>query len=359
MFNDIYLDNGATTMLDPKVVKVMLPYLTKHYGNPSSNHSYGDKALEAIDKARKVIADSLNAKPENIFFTSGGTESNNWILKSVMFNSNKKHLITTKIEHKSVLNTCKWLEEQGYHVTYLGVNNEGFIDLEQLKSSINDNTALVSIIQGNNEIGTIQDLESIYKICQENNVLLHTDACQSYTKVPIKADFISLNAHKIHGPKGIGAIYAQKIEAWQHGGQQEFSLRAGTENVPAIVGFAEAVKLSLKNQNKVVKLRDKLIEGIKDYVKINGPLEKRLNNNVNFSIIGKSNDYLGEKLRQHSIACSTKSACSSKSLEPSYVLKAIGLSDEEANSSLRFTVSRFNTEKEIDYVIKTIKRLTQ
>jgi len=372
----IYLDNGASTMLDPKVVKAMLPYFTKHYANASSLHTMGLKAKEALENSRAIIAKSINAKPREIIFTSGGTESNNFALKALAFfmkknNKEKNHIISTKIEHKSILKTLKWLETQGFKVSYLNVDSEGFIDLKELEEKITKKTFLVSIIHGNNEIGTIQDLKKIGNICKKYDVYFHSDACQSYTKTKIDVkkqniDLLTLNAHKIHGPKGVGALYIKKgtnIKPWQHGGDHEFKLRAGTENIHGIVGFAEAVKLAKpKHIKHMTKLRDKLIKNLTKIkgVKLNGPRgEKRLCNNINLCFKGIEGEALSGYLDQKGICVSTRSACSSKSLEPSYVLKAIGLSNEEANSSIRLTLSRFNTEQEIDYVIKTIPSIVK
>jgi cysteine desulfurase len=370
-FKDIYLDNGATTQVDPKVIKLMLPFFDKYYGNASSQHSIGNKAKEALDKSRRIIASLINAKPEEIIFTSGGTESDNLALRAVAYLKGKgKHIITTKIEHPAVLNTCKELEERGYQITYLNVDAEGFIDLEQLKQSLTENTILVSIIHANNEIGTIQNLKEIGKICQENNILFHTDAVQSFTKTELDVqkfnlDFVSLSGHKIHGPKGVGALYIRKgteIKSLLTGGSQEFSLRPGTENIPGIVGLAAAAKLSSRSRHLklITELNNKLINGIKEIenVKLNGPEENRLCNNVSVTFIGIDNQIMGDYLNQKMICASGGSACSSHSTKPSSVLKAIGLTDEDAKSTLRFTLSRFNTNEEIDYTIKTLKKLT-
>lgn len=410
--NEIYLDNGATTKVDTKVMEVMLPYFTEKYGNASSSHSFGQDAKDAIEKARRIIANSIGADEQEIYFTSGGTESNNNALKGVAFafkeaantavnseskdkdqvakknitqNIIKNHIITTKIEHKCILETCKWLEQQGFTVTYLGVDKDGFVNPEDIKKAITLKTMLVSVIHGNNEIGTLQDLAAIGKVCKEKGVYFHTDACQSYTKTEINVnkqnvDMVTLNAHKIHGPKGIGALYIRKgtkIIPWQHGGGHERGLRSGTENVSGIVGFAEAVKIAISNKKHVehmTKLRDKLINGVLNSiedVKLNGPsgskhdnqdnkhekhniTDNRLCNNANFSFKAIEGEALGGYLDQKWICSSTGSACNARTLEPSYVLKAIGLTDEEANGSLRLTLSRFTTEEEIDYVLKVL-----
>ena len=364
----IYLDNGATTMLDPKVIKAMEPYYLEKYGNASSSHSLGQEAKIALEDSRKIIAKSIGAKPEEIIFTSGGTESNNIAIKSIAFSNKDKgnHIITTKIEHKCVLNSCKWLETQGFEITYLDVDKEGFIKEKDLEKAITDKTILVSIIHGNNEIGTIQNLKELGNVCRKYNVYLHTDACQSYTKTEINTqklpiDLITLNAHKIHGPKGVGALYIKKgtkIKTWQHGGGHEFDLRSGTENIPGIVGFAQAVKLTSKQHIQyMTKLRDKLIKGLLEIpeTRLNGATkDKRLCNNVNISFKSVEGEAIGGYLDQKGICSSTGSACSETSLEPSYVLRAIGLSHQDSNGSLRLTLSRFTTEQEIDYTIKIL-----
>lgn len=365
--NAIYLDNGATTKVDVEVLKEMLPYFENEYGNASSLHSLGLNAKTAIENAREVIAKSINAKAEEIIFTSGGTESNNFALKSYAFNNKDKgnHIITTKVEHKSILETCKWLEKQGFEISYLDVDKDGFVDLKTLEKAITKKTILISIIHANNEIGTINNLEIIGKICKEKNVCFHSDACQSYTKVDIDVNkmnlnLLTINAHKIHGPKGIGALYIKKgtnIKSWQNGGAHEMNFRAGTENVSGIVGFAKAVKIANKKDlEKIQKLRDKLIKGLLEIpdVKLNGPKENRLCNNVNVSFKGIEGEAIGGYLDSFGICSSTGSACSSIKLEPSYVLKAIGKTNEEANGSLRLTLSKYTTEKEIDFVLEKI-----
>ena len=293
----IYLDNAATTKVDEKVIKEMLSYFSEKYGNASSQHLVGQEAKRALEEARHVIAKSINAKDDEIIFTSSGTESNNLALKGLFFankENGKKHIITTKIEHDCVLNSCKWLEKQGAKITYLNVDNEGFISLEELKKEITPETLVVSVIHGNNEIGTIQDIEEIGKICREKGVYFHIDACQSYTKTDIDVkkqnlDLVTLNAHKIHGPKGVGALYIREgieITPLAHGGGHEKNLRSGTENVPGIVGFAKAVKIASNSDVKQMsKLRDYLIGEILKIpnTKLNGPKEKRLCNNINTS----------------------------------------------------------------------------
>jgi len=369
----IYLDNAATTKVDDNVVKEIEVYLTDKYGNASSTHAKGREARYALDYARDVIAKSIGAKPEEIVFTSGGTESNNFALKAVAFANRErgKHIITTKIEHDCVLNACKWLEKQGFKVTYVDVDKEGFVKPEVLEKAITKNTIIASIIHGNNEIGTIQDLKKLGEICRKHKVYLHTDACQSYTKTELNVkkqnvDLVTLNAHKIHGPKGVGALYIRtgvKIEAWQHGGGHEFKLRSGTENVPGIMGFARAVKnASSGDMKRIVKLRDKLIEGVLMIpgTMLNGPRgEKRLCNNTNFSFKYVEGEAIGGYLDAKGVCSSTGSACSSKSLEPSHVLMALGLKVEDAHGSLRLSLSKYTTDEELDYVLEILPKIIE
>jgi cysteine desulfurase len=368
----VYLDNAATTKVDEKVLDAMLPFLKEKYGNASSQHSEGHEAKYAIEASRKIIAKKINAKPEEIIFNSGGTEGNNTILKGLWFQNQidkteKNHFITTKIEHDSILNVCKWLETQGAQITYLDVDKQGFIDLKKLKESITDKTILVSIIHGNNEIGVIQNLEEIGKICKEKKVLFHSDACQSFTKVQIDVkkqnlDFLTLNAHKIHGPKGIGAIYKKsdvKLTPLLHGGGHERKMRSGTENTAGIIGFAKAVEIAKqKDFEKIQEIQKKLIQGILKIPKVslNGPEpgKNRLQNNVNISFNDIEGEALGGYLENQGILTSTGSACMSNTLETSHVLKAIGLPPLGSNSSIRMTLSKYTTEKDIDYVLKKL-----
>jgi cysteine desulfurase len=371
----IYLDNAATTPVDGGVVKAMLPYFSKRFGNASSQHFLGQEAKRALEESRVVIAKSIGGKHDEIIFTAGGTEANNFVLKGMFFafGKEKNHIITSKIEHDCVLNACKWLETQGAEVTYLDVDEEGFVNPEEIKKAITDKTLLVSIIHGNNEIGTIQDLQTIGKICREREVYFHTDACQSYTKTLINVnkqilDFVTLNSHKIHGPKGVGALYIRreiknKIVPLLHGGGHEFGLRSSTENISGIVGFAKAVKISKSSDIRYMeKIRDKLIKGIKEIsnVKLNGPEgKKRLCNNINFSFNNIEGESIGGYLDSYGICSSTGSACSSHSLEPSHVLKAIGCSHAQMNSSIRLSVSKFNKEEEIEYVLKILNKVVE
>jgi cysteine desulfurase len=367
----IYLDNAATTKVDEEVLKTMLPYFTEKYGNASSIHPLGQEAKEALDDSRRKIAKAIGAKAREIFFTSGGTEANNFALKGLFWKNypQKKHIITTTIEHDCVMNTCKWLETQGAEVTYLGVDDEGFVDVKDLENAIREDTIVVSIIHGNNEIGTIQDLEAIGKICRSHDVLFHTDACQSFTKVPIDVrdknlDLITLNAHKIHGPKGVGALYIRegiKITPLAHGGGHEDGLRSGTENIPGIVGFAKCVEIARKEYvEKMNQLRDKLIDGILKIsnTKLNGPKD-RLCNSINVSFNNIEGEAIGGYLENYGLYTSTGSACSSHSLESSHVLKAIGLSPVQTNSSLRISISKYTTEEDVDYFLEKLPKVVE
>ncbi len=371
---EAYLDNGATTKVDPDALKEMKPYFTEKYGNSESLHKKGKEAKKAVEKSRRTIADTINADKKEIIFTSGGTESDNLALKGTAYKNKQKgkHIVTTKIEHDAVLQSAKWLEEQGFEVTYLSVDEEGFVDSEELKQAVNDRTILVSIIHGNNEIGTIQDLKTLAEITHDysNNAYFHTDACQSYTKTELDVekqnlDLVTINGHKIHGPKGTGALYIKEnteIDTWQHGGGHENGLRSGTLNVHGIVGFAEAAKKNHKNKQKniqkMTQLRDKLIQGTLkkiDKTKLNGPEgEKRLPNNINICFNNIEGEALSGYLNRKNIYASTGSACSSLELEPSQVLKEIGLTDQEANSSLRMTLSKFTTQEEIEHTLKEL-----
>lgn len=364
-----YLDNGATTKTDEEAAKAINECFAKNYGNASSLHEFGREAKEILESAREVIAEKINAEPSEIIFTSGGTESDNLAIQETAYPNRDKgnHIITTKIEHPAVLETCKFLEKEGFKVTYLDVDEDGLIDLEQLKKEINEKTILVSVMHANNEIGTIQPIEEIGKICREKRIYFHTDAVQSFTKTQIDVkkqniDLASFSGHKVHGPKGVGALYIRKgtkIHSLMHGGHQESGKRAGTENVPGAAGFAKAVELSNKDDIKrMQELRDRLIENlleIPDTI-LNGSREKRLCNNVNISFSFVEGESLLMKLDDKGIAVSTGSACSSQSLEPSHVLLAIGLKHEIAHGSIRFTLSKYTTQKEIDYVVKAVKK---
>ncbi len=373
---EIYFDNAATTKMDERVVKAVMPYFDKDYGNASSQHLIGGKAKQALEKSRKIIAKAIKSKTSEIIFTSGGTESNNLVLKGLFFSNypKKNHIITTKIEHDSVLNPCEWLEKQGAKITYIGVDKQGFVNPEDIEKAIREKTIIVSVIHGNNEVGTIQDLETIGKICKEKNVLFHTDACQSFTKtkIPVNVkkqnlDLVTLNAHKIHGPKGVGALYIKEgveIIPLAHGGGHEKKLRSGTQNIPGIVGFAKAVEIAnSKDIEKMEKLRDKLIKGLLKIsnLVLNGPVEeeKRLCNNVSVSFNNIEGEALGGYLETQGIYTSTGSACLSQSLETSHVLKALGFSSLRANSSLRVSISKYTTEEEVDYFLKSLPKIVK
>jgi len=370
---NIYLDNAATTKVDDRVVEAMNIYHTEKYGNASSVHFKGEEARRDLEEARETIAKAIGARYDEIIFTGSGTESNNFAIKGLFFNNypNKNHIITTKIEHDCVLNACKWLETKGAKVTYLNVNEKGFVNLKDIENAITDKTFLVSVIHGNNEIGTIQNLKGIGELCRKKGVLFHTDACQSLTKVPINVnkdnvDLVTLNAHKIHGPKGVGALYIRKgvsITPLLHGGGQEFKLRSSTENVPGIIGFAKAVKISSSSDVKnMKKLREYFIQELLKIpnTRLNGADgEDRLCNNINLSFRNIEGEAIGSFLNVNGIFTSTGSACSSKSLEPSHVLTALGLSPLEANSSIRISISKYTTKEEIDYALSEIKKTVE
>jgi cysteine desulfurase len=364
---EIYLDSAATTKIDKSVLEAMEPYFTKNFGNASSIHGQGRIALMAIEESREVIAKKLGAKPEEIYFTSGGTESNNWAIKGFAFaNKNKgRHIITSAIEHDCVLNSCKWLEKQGFRVTYLPVDKYGLVYPEDLEKAIQKDTILVSVMHANNEVGTIEPIEELAKICHDNNIYFHTDACQSFTKVPLdvekqKLDLVTINAHKIYGPKGVGALYIRKgikIEPWLHGGGHEKGFRSGTENVPGIVGFAKATEVTTAlDIEQMENLRAILIKGSLEIPNsfLNGHPKLRLCNNANISFRFIEGESLVLRLDAKGIEASTGSACSSHSLEPSHVLLAMGLSPIDAHSSLRLTLGRNTTRDEIDYTLEVL-----
>jgi len=371
----IYLDNAATTRVADEVIKAMLPYFRLYYGNPSSLHTKGHEAKEALEKSRKILAKSINAKQEEIIFTSGGSESNNLAIKGIAYALQHKgdEIFVSSIEHPSVLEAARSLVKKGFVVKELPVDSEGLIKIDELERLISSRTILVSVMHANNEIGTIQPIKEIAKICKEKDIIFHTDAVQSFTKVgidvkKIKADLISFSAHKIHGPKGVGALFIRqgtKIERQIDGGSQEKKLRAGTENVPGIVGFAKAVQLAKKSYiKKMEKLRDMLIDSVLASIencRLNGSRKERLCNNANFSFIGVEGEAIGTYLNSYGIYTSTGSACSQLTLKPSHVLKAIGLKPEEWQGSLRMTLSRYTTKEEISYVLeilpKVVKRL--
>lgn len=373
--NPIYLDYAASTPLDPEVLKAMLPYFGFEYcGNTMSLHSFGTKASEAVETSRQTFATILNTSPEEIIFTSSATESNNFVLKGIAFaNSNKgKHIIISSIEHDCVLESATWLKKQGFEITTLPVDKFGLINPNDLKKNIRKDTILVSIIHGNNEIGTIQDIATLGKICKENNVYFHTDAAQSFGKTPIDVqkmniDLLTASSHKIYGPKGIALLYVKKgtkIEPLLHGGGQEFGLRSSTVNTPSIVGFAKAAQICQKEMvsenTRLTQLRDYLIKNILKNIKgssLNGHPTKRLSNNINISFAKVEGESLLLELDFNNIACSTGSACSSNSLEPSHVLLAIGLKPENIHGSLRFSLGRWTTKKEIDYLLEALPKV--
>lgn len=370
----VYFDNAATTKLDKNVLESMLPYLTDSYGNPSSIYKLAQENRIAIENARSSIASIFNAKPNEIYFTSGGTESDNWALKCIAqaYQKKGKHIITSLIEHHAVLHSCKYLETQGFRVTYLPVDKDGLIDLEKLKESICDDTILISIIFANNEIGTIQPIEEIGKIAHEHNIIFHTDAVQAVGSVAIDVekmniDAMSLSAHKFYGPKGIGALYLRKnvkIVPFMDGGAQEFSKRGGTENVPGIIGMAKALEIAYENLDEnnifLTKLRDKLIENILENVphcRLNGHRYKRLPNNVNISFEFIEGESLLLLLDSKGFFASSGSACTSGSLDPSHVLLAIGLPHEIAHGSLRITLGKYNTSKEVNLFLAELPEI--
>jgi len=370
----IYLDNAATTRTSQAVVDAMMPYFNQYYGNPSSVYSFSNYGKEAMAKARKQIADVLGVNPEEIYFTAGGSESDNWALIATAeaYQDKGKHIITSKIEHHAVLHACQYLEKRGFEVTYLDVDENGTVDLEQLKSAIRPDTILISIMFANNEIGTIQPVKEIGEIAKAHNVLFHTDAVQAFGHIPIQADelnidMLSASGHKFNGPKGIGFLYIRKgikTKSFIHGGAQERKRRAGTENLPGIVGIGEAARLaaeSLKErQEKEIQMRDYLINRITaevPYVRLNGHRINRLPNNVNLSFQFIEGESLLIMLDMAGICGSSGSACTSGSLDPSHVLLAIGLPHEIAHGSLRLTLSEENTMEEMDYVVEKIKEI--
>lgn len=368
----IYLDNATTMMVDPEVLKAMEPYFSEYYGVPTTEygHSFGLKAREALEKARETIARSINAAPEEIIFTSGGTESNNLAIKGVAFaGKERKHLITSRIEHKSVLDVVKSLEKKGFKASYLGVDEEGFVDTEELKNEISGGTLLVSVQHVNQEIGTIQDIEAIGRICAEKGVLFHVDAVQSFTRLPIdvkklNVDLLSISAHKSGGPKGIGALYVRKgigLTPLMEGPYNEFGLRPGTENIPGAVGFGKAVELADESQVRhMEKLRDRLMEGLLEIPesRLNGPKgEKRICNNVNVTFKYVEGESMLLHLDMRGVIVLTGSACFSRTLEPSHVILALGLKHEDAHGSIRLSLSKHNTEEEVKYAVKNVREV--
>ena len=370
----IYLDNAATTKTRPEVVEAMLPYFTESYGNPSSVYAFSAKSKEAVTKAREIIADSLGVKSNEIYFTAGGSEADNWALVAAAeaYEAKGKHIITSKIEHHAILHTCEYLEKRGYEVTYLDVDENGVVKLDELKKAIRPDTILISIMFANNEIGTIEPIKEIGAIAKEHGILFHTDAVQAYGHVPISADeynidMLSASGHKINGPKGIGFLYIRKgvkIRSFIHGGAQERRRRAGTENVPGIVGFGKAVQLAMdemeERTKKEVEMREYLMEKVLrevPFTRINGSRTSRLPNNINFAFQFIEGESLLIKLDMAGICGSSGSACTSGSLDPSHVLLAIGLPHEIAHGSLRLTLSEENTMEEMDITADKIKEI--
>ncbi|MCJ7450226.1 MAG: cysteine desulfurase [Candidatus Nanohaloarchaeota archaeon QJJ-9] len=364
---EVYADNNATTPVDPRVKEAIQPFLEEKYGNPNSMHSRGREAREAVEEARAKIASLINGEKEEIVFTSCATEANNHALKGAAFSKKGKHIVTTKIEHDCVLNASNWLEEQGFDVTYLEPDKNGFVSPEQVEEAVRDDTILASVMLANNEIGTIEPIEEIGELLEKKDILFHTDAAQAVGKIPVdvkklKVDMLTLNAHKMYGPKGIGGLWVKdnvKIDSLIHGGGQEKGRRSGTENVPYIVGFGKAAKIaesSLKSDRKKLnKISGKLMELIPekvDNVVVNGPedVDRRLPGNTNFSFHGVEGESLVLRLDSKGIKASTGSACASESLEASHVLKAIGLDESLAHSSLRMSFGRFNSIEDVEKI---------
>ncbi len=372
----IYMDNAATTQVYPEVLNEMLPYFTEHYGNPSAIYSFAGEAKRGVDHAREIVAKAIGAKTEEIYFTGGGSESDNWALKATAeaYANKGKHIITTAIEHHAILHSAQWLEKHGYEVTYVGVDEDGKVKLDELEAAIRPDTILISVMAANNEIGTIQPLKEIGAIAKKHGVLFHTDAVQAFAHIPIdidemNIDMLSASGHKINGPKGIGIMYIRKgvkIRSFIHGGAQERQRRAGTHNVPGIVGIGKATEISIANMEKnneyEIKLRDHLIERVLNeipYSRLNGHRTDRLPNNANFCFRFIEGESMLILLDQAGICGSSGSACTSGSLDPSHVLLAIGLPHEIAHGSLRLTISEKTTMEDIDYTVDTLKKIIE
>lgn len=371
---NVYFDNSATTKLDEKVLEDMMPYLTEYYGNASSIYKLGRESRKAVEEAREKVAKVLNCKPTEIYFTAGGSESDNTAIKGIA-KANKKrgnHIITSKIEHPAVLETCKQLEKEGFEITYISVDEKGIVDLEELKKSIKPTTILITIMFANNEIGTIQPIEEIGKIAKGNNIYFHTDSVQAVGSIKIDVqklniDSLSLSGHKFYGPKGVGALYVKTgvpFEKFISGGHQERNKRAGTENVTGIVGIGKAIELAYENldehNKKIKELRDYYVKQVEEkipYIKINGDMEKRLPGNSNISFRFIEGEGLLLNLDLKGICASSGSACTSGSLDPSHVLLAIGLPHEIAHGSLRVSIGKYNTKEEIDYLIENLMEI--
>ena len=372
----IYLDNAATTKTAPEVVQAMLPYFSEYYGNPSSIYDFAGKSKEAITKGREQIAEVLGAKKEEIYFTAGGSESDNWALKATFeaYKAKGNHIITTKIEHHAILHTCEYLEKRGAKITYVDVDEDGIVKLDELEKAITPETILISVMFANNEIGSIQPIKEIGRIAKEHGVLFHTDAVQAFCQVPINVDecnidMLSSSGHKLNGPKGIGFLYIRKgvkIRSFVHGGAQERSRRAGTENIPGIVGLGAAVERAMRimdsKTQREIELRDYLIGRLENEIPhcwLNGHRTKRLPNNINFSFLFIEGESMLIMLDMKGICASSGSACTSGSLDPSHVLLAIGLKHEEAHGSLRLTLSEDSTKEEMDIVADEVKKIVQ
>ncbi len=374
--HDIYVDHAATTPVRSEVLEAMLPYFKEKFGNASSIHGFGREVKVALEEAREKVAQIIGASPSQIFFTSGGTESDNLAIKGTALANRKKgkHIITSKIEHHAILESCKFLEKEGFEVTYLPVNFQGLVDPEDLRKAIRDDTTLVSIMYANNEVGTIQPIEKLSKIAKEKGVYFHTDAVQAVGKIPtevqkLNVDMLSMSGHKIYGPKGVGALYIRKgvrITPLSHGGHHERSRRAGTENLPAIVGFAKTLELAvgeMENQNKHLKnlteiFYKKLIESIPDVI-LNGDLDRRIPNTLNLSFKGVEGESVILSLDMKGVAVASGSACTSETLEPSHVLSAMGIAPEIAQGAIRFSFGKDNTMEDVEYVAGILPEIVQ
>ena len=372
----IYLDNAATTKTSEEVVAAMLPYFTEYYGNPSSVYKFASESKKAVSNARRTIAETLGAQENEIYFTAGGSEADNWALKATAeaYQSKGKHIITTKIEHHAILHTAEYLEKRGFEITYIGVDENGVVKVDELEKAIRPDTILISVMFANNEIGTIQPIKEIGEIAKKHGVLFHTDAVQAYGQLPINVDelhidMLSSSGHKLNGPKGIGFLYIRKgvkIRSFVHGGAQERKRRAGTENVPGIVGYGKAAEIAAKTMKertaKEIELRDHLIDRVLaevPYTRLNGHRTNRLPNNANFSFQFVEGESLLILLDNNGICASSGSACTSGSLDPSHVLLAIGLPHEIAHGSLRLTLSAETTMEDIDFVVDCIKQIIE
>ena len=372
----IYLDNAATTKVHPQVLEAMMPYFSEEYGNPSSIYSFAGKSKKAVEDARQTVADFLGANANEIYFTGGGSESDNWALKATAFAKKEKgnHIITSAIEHHAILHTAEYLEKRGFEITYIGVDENGVVKVDELEKAIRPDTILISVMFANNEIGTIQPIKEIGEIAKKHGVLFHTDAVQAYGQLPINVDelhidMLSSSGHKLNGPKGIGFLYIRKgvkIRSFVHGGAQERKRRAGTENVPGIVGYGKAAEIAAKTMKertaKEIELRDHLIDRVLaevPYTRLNGHRTNRLPNNANFSFQFVEGESLLILLDNNGICASSGSACTSGSLDPSHVLLAIGLPHEIAHGSLRLTLSAETTMEDIDFVVDCIKQIIE